>query len=148
MSRYETFDRSRLQRGSLEERGCDVWKSQIAELASPEQPLDSAGLCSVALAIRKARQNDKPVVAMIGGHPIKLGLSRFLIDLMEQGFVTHLATNGAGLIHEFELFFESAHEETSITWSCDSRTRSFCLARCSRESTACSETPRCSAICR
>ena len=36
MSRYETFERSRLQLRSLEERGCDLWEPQIAELTSPE----------------------------------------------------------------------------------------------------------------
>jgi hypothetical protein len=40
---------------------------------------------------------------MMGAHPIKLGLSRFLVDLIERRLVTLLATNGAGLVHDFEL---------------------------------------------
>ena len=31
------------------------------------------------------------------------GNSRYIIDLMERGVLTHLATNGAGAIHDFEL---------------------------------------------
>jgi hypothetical protein len=54
-------------------------------------------------AILVARRAGHPVVLILGGHPIKLGLSRYLIDLMERRLITHLATNGAGLIHDFEL---------------------------------------------
>ncbi len=39
----------------------------------------------------------------MGGHPIKLGLSRYLIDLIERRLITHLATNGSALVHDFEL---------------------------------------------
>jgi len=116
MSRYETFDRSRLQLRSLEERGCDLWEPNVAELASPQQPLDCESLRQVALAIREATQNLSPVIVMIGGHPIKLGLSRFLIDLMERGLVTHLATNGAGLIHDFELALHGGTSEDVAKW--------------------------------
>ena len=116
MSRYETFDRSRLQLRSLEERGCDIWEPQVAELARPGEPLDNSSLRSVALAINEARRNNKPVIVMIGGHPIKLGLSRFLIDLMERGLVTHLATNGAGLIHDFELAMHGGTSEDVAKW--------------------------------
>jgi hypothetical protein len=40
---------------------------------------------------------------MIGAHVIKRGLSLLLVDLMERGFITHLAGNGAVSIHDFEL---------------------------------------------
>lgn len=54
-------------------------------------------------AIVSARINDKPVIAMIGGHVIKCGLSPILISLMEQDILTGLAMNGAGSIHDFEI---------------------------------------------
>jgi len=53
---------------------------------------------------------------MIGGHPIKLGLSRFLIDLMEREFISLLATNGAGLIHDFELAAYGGTSEDVAKW--------------------------------
>jgi hypothetical protein len=56
------------------------------------------------------------VLLMMGAHPIKLGLSRYLIDLVERGLVTHLATNGAGLIHDFELALAGGTSEDVARW--------------------------------
>jgi len=53
--------------------------------------------------IKKALTNNRPVIFSMGAHVIKNGLSRYLIALMEKRFITHLATNGAGSIHDFEL---------------------------------------------
>lgn len=53
---------------------------------------------------------------MIGGHPIKLGLSRFLIDLIERGCISLLATNGSGLIHDFELAAYGGTSEDVAKW--------------------------------
>src|SRR5262249_45558766 len=58
----------------------------------------------------------RPVVLMMGGHPIKLGLSRFLIDLIERRLITHLATNGAGIIHDFELALAGGTSEDVARW--------------------------------
>jgi hypothetical protein len=57
----------------------------------------------LASAVRSAKQQHKQVIVMFGGHVIKVGMSLFLIDLMKRGFITHLATNGAGSIHDFEI---------------------------------------------
>ena len=53
---------------------------------------------------------------MMGAHPIKLGLSRFLIDLIARRRITHLATNGAGLIHDFELASFGGTSESVAQW--------------------------------
>lgn len=45
----------------------------------------------------------KPVVWGLGGHVIKCGLAPVLIDLMERGFATAFALNGAAAIHDFEI---------------------------------------------
>ena len=55
--------------------------------------------------IRKARKDGRPVVIAFGAHTIKNGLGPVLIRLMEQGWLTHLATNGAGIIHDWEFSF-------------------------------------------
>jgi hypothetical protein len=39
----------------------------------------------------------------LGAHVVKTGLGPILIDLMERGFVSALATNGAAIIHDFEV---------------------------------------------
>jgi hypothetical protein len=56
--------------------------------------------------IRSARANDKPVVVAFGAHTIKNGLGLVLLSLMERGWLTHLATNGAGVIHDWEFAFQ------------------------------------------
>lgn len=53
--------------------------------------------------VLRAREAGKPILWGLGAHVIKVGLSPLVIDLMEQGFVTGLALNGAGLVHDFEL---------------------------------------------
>jgi hypothetical protein len=64
----------------------------------------------------EARRNDRPVILMMGAHPIKLGLSRFIIDLMRRRLVTHVATNGAGIIHDFELSLGAGTSENVPRW--------------------------------
>lgn len=55
--------------------------------------------------IFEAKKKGNPVIVMFGAHVVKVGLSRYLMALMEKGFITALATNGAGVIHDFELSF-------------------------------------------
>lgn len=54
-------------------------------------------------ALRTARQRQKGIIWAMGGHVIKCGLNPVLIDLMRRGYVTALAMNGAGAIHDFEV---------------------------------------------
>jgi deoxyhypusine synthase len=56
-------------------------------------------------AIVRARKNGRPVILGMGAHPIKVGLSPVIIDLMTRDIITALATNGACIIHDFELSF-------------------------------------------
>jgi hypothetical protein len=58
---------------------------------------------AVVQSIVKARQANRPVIVGFGAHVIKCGLSPVLIDLMQRGIITALATNGSGGIHDFEL---------------------------------------------
>jgi len=64
--------------------------------------------------IVSARRKKKGIIFMLGAHTIKCGLSPVLIDLMQRGYVTHLATNGAGAIHDLELaYWGKTSEEVS-----------------------------------
>ena len=45
----------------------------------------------------------RAVLAMLGGHVIKVGLGPLLIELMRRRVITHLAMNGSAAIHDFEL---------------------------------------------
>jgi hypothetical protein len=53
--------------------------------------------------ILRARARRRPVLWGLGAHVVKVGLSPVLIDLMERGFVTGIALNGAGVVHDFEV---------------------------------------------
>jgi len=50
-----------------------------------------------------AAAGKRGVVAMLGGHVIKVGLGPLLIELMRRKVVTHIAMNGSAAIHDFEL---------------------------------------------
>lgn len=103
MSRYPRFDRRDILLRPISHRTHDLLAENVLPLVPPAEPLRSLPLARVAEAIRKARHNKRPVVLMLGGHPIKLGLSKFINHLIEQEFITLVATNGAGIIHDFEL---------------------------------------------
>ncbi|HET7293821.1 MAG TPA: hypothetical protein VFM88_15460 [Vicinamibacteria bacterium] len=60
-------------------------------------------LRALAADVSRARSRRRPVLWGLGGHVFKVGLSPVLIDLMERGFVTGIALNGAGVVHDFEL---------------------------------------------
>jgi hypothetical protein len=58
---------------------------------------------AVVAAIANAARNGRAVVAMLGGHIVKTGVAPVLIELMERHVITHLAMNGSGAIHDFEI---------------------------------------------
>lgn len=60
-------------------------------------------LRAVAQAIVRAHRRRRPVILGMGAHPIKVGLSPLVIDLMNRGLLTAIALNGAGIIHDFEI---------------------------------------------
>ena len=116
MSRYPLFDRRTVNLQPVEDRGHDLVVANVAPLQSTVPPFSHPDFKTLIKAIQQARQNERPVVVILGGHPIKLGLSRYLIDLMERGLVTHVATNGAGIIHDFELALVGGTSEDVAKW--------------------------------
>ncbi|EKD49867.1 MAG: hypothetical protein ACD_63C00024G0008 [uncultured bacterium] len=65
--------------------------------------LSANDLKNLVLDMKKARRKKRQIIWMIGGHVVKTGLAPLIIDLMKKGFVTHVAMNGAGSIHDFEI---------------------------------------------
>ncbi|MGN6385995.1 MAG: hypothetical protein ACTHMT_07115 [Verrucomicrobiota bacterium] len=57
---------------------------------------------SSATAILKAREKDATVMLIYGAHLLRNGAASILERMMAEGFITHLATNGAGTIHDWE----------------------------------------------
>jgi len=116
MSRYKTFDRGRIELKMLSVRGHDLTVDACLPLEPPTEPLSHGEFRQLLDRIRTAREQHRPVIIMMGGHPIKLGLSRYLIDLMERKLITHIATNGAGIIHDFELALAGGTSENVAKW--------------------------------
>jgi hypothetical protein len=73
--------------------------------------LAAADFKTIVGAIVDARRGDGGVVWGLGAHVIKTGLGPVLIDLMERGFVSALAVNGAAVIHDFEIALVGATSE-------------------------------------
>jgi hypothetical protein len=77
---------------------------QVLELVGKLPHLLAADtLRAIATAITAARASGRAIIWGIGGHVIKTGLAPILIDLMRRGYVTAVATNGSGIIHDFEI---------------------------------------------
>jgi hypothetical protein len=100
---YPTFDRSQLRVRPLGERVHDMTLDEVLPLDAALRLNESPELCAVAERVRAARAQGRPVILMMGAHVIKVGLSRYVIDLLQQGVVTHVAANGACVIHDYEL---------------------------------------------
>jgi len=67
--------------------------------------LAAQSLKEIARRISRAHRNRKTVLVGMGAHPIKVGLSPLIIDFMEQGIISAVAMNGAGIIHDFEIAY-------------------------------------------
>jgi len=65
--------------------------------------LGGADLREVVRRICKSREQKRPVLLGMGAHPIKVGLSPVIIDLMERSVLAGVAMNGAGIIHDAEM---------------------------------------------
>lgn len=65
--------------------------------------LKARDLYAVVLALADAIENNRAVVWMMGAHPIKCGLSPLLAEMLRRGWISTLALNGAGAIHDYEI---------------------------------------------
>lgn len=100
------LDLSRLRVLPLSERR-SLTKAEdiLVPLDRPLPPVGEAVEFAAAEAagrIRAAREKDAQVILMYGAHLLRNGAALILTDLMEKGWITHLATNGAGTIHDWE----------------------------------------------
>jgi hypothetical protein len=119
---YEEFDLSGVRTYPLASRKS---KANAADFAKPftrgatfQQWLDSLpailgarDVRRVVQAIVDAKSAGAGIVWGIGAHVIKTGVSPLLVDLMHRGYVSALATNGAGIIHDFEIALSGSTSE-------------------------------------
>lgn len=122
MTKFEKIDLKRVTTYSIAERQSKVQSGQLAAahragasfqdfLAALPSVLKASDLLNLAQDIVEARRQDLPVVLMMGAHVIKVGLSPVLIQAMRDGYITSLAMNGAGSIHDTELAYHGATSE-------------------------------------
>jgi hypothetical protein len=102
-SKYPVFDRSRLRVKPLAERVHDLQLNHWMALDDPAPEFQHADLPKIAGCLKSAQSNNAARVLLMGAHVIRAGVNRHIIDLLERGFIDHIAMNGAGPIHDFEL---------------------------------------------
>jgi hypothetical protein len=109
-SKSSTFDRSLLKLAPLKSRKHLFFIDEILPLGP--SPKTDESFAVVADRIQKAKRANASVILMMGAHVIRSGVQRYLIDLMEQGYLNCIAMNGAGAIHDFELALIGATTES------------------------------------
>jgi hypothetical protein len=102
-SKYQTFDRSRLAVKPLSEREHDLHLDRWLALEDEAPLYEHRDLDEIAKRLHLAKESRAARVLIIGAHVIRAGVNRHIIDLMERGYIDHLAMNGAGTIHDYEL---------------------------------------------
>ncbi len=114
MSEYEEIDLNKIKTYSISNR---LSKVKIADFAKSYQRgaslnqflsnlpniLIGADFKQLIKSIVNAHRSEKQIIAMMGAHVIKCGLSPLMIQLMEVGVIKCMAMNGAGIIHDTEV---------------------------------------------
>jgi hypothetical protein len=109
---HVAFDRSRLLIKPLADRQHDLDLSSLLPLDAPPPDFAHAALPTLAARLHAAKRTGAARIALMGAHVLKDGVSRYLIDMMERGDLTHLAMNGAGPIHDWEFALIGATTES------------------------------------
>jgi hypothetical protein len=119
---YQEFDVAGVRTYPLKSRASKARHESFAQpwdpatglhgwLAALPDVLAAADFRAVVQAMSRAHQERRAIVWGLGAHVIKTGLGPVLIDLMERGFVSAIALNGAGLIHDYEIAIGGATSE-------------------------------------
>jgi hypothetical protein len=125
MSKFKKTDLSKVRTIKVSERKTKAEITRFGKLCDPDTSisdfmqslpdyLKARDLLQVAEGIAKARLQNSALIWMMGAHPIKVGLSDIIVDLAENKFISHIALNGAGVIHDIEMaFFGRTSEEVA-----------------------------------
>jgi len=115
-SRYSDFRWERLHVKLLRYRKGD--RTTVDDIVPPpHQPLPMVGktagteLANLAFAISSAFKRRAPVILFIGGHTVKAGMNEMINMLIQERIVTHVACNGAALLHDWELAYHGSTSE-------------------------------------
>ena len=117
MTIYENFQPIDLENISTYELASRPSKVTVKDFAAPIDESDSLkgfldslpnilavrSLREIAVQIKRAKDLNKPIVWGIGGHFVKTGLAPVMVDLMNRGYVSAIASNGSVLVHDTEI---------------------------------------------
>jgi hypothetical protein len=121
-SKLKPFPRDEIQTYSLRSRKSKI---SIKEFSKPFLPKEEFNQFIQSLPdilagkdfkefltlMHRARRKRKAIIFALGGHVIKVGLNPLLIRLMEEGWISGFALNGAGVIHDFEIAYSGNTSE-------------------------------------
>lgn len=122
--KYEALDLAQVRTYSIRKRKHLARQTDFAGIPEPHdsigqflailpQVLKAKNFVSLADTLAAAARK-RPVIALLGAHVIKCGLSPVIIDLIRNGLLTHVAVTGAGAIHDLEVaFFGQTSEEVA-----------------------------------
>ena len=108
---FPAFDRRRLHIKPIAERQHDLDLAHLLPLDAPSTFVHPA-IATLGQRLAEARLAAAARIALMGAHVLRAGVSRHLIDMMERGLLSHLAMNGAGPIHDWELAMIGATTES------------------------------------
>ena len=97
------LDFSKIKTISIKQRKNKVNLNDLIKPENSKMLINSKDFDELVDRIITAHKNNKQIIFMIGAHVIKVGMSLLIIDLMKKGVIKHIAMNGAGPIHDFEL---------------------------------------------
>jgi hypothetical protein len=109
---YPAFDRSRLIVKPLAQRQHDLDLAHLLPLDAPLPVFDHPAIPILGQRLAAAKSSGSARIALMGAHVLRAGVSGHLIDLMQRGLLSHLAMNGAGPIHDWELALVGATTES------------------------------------
>jgi hypothetical protein len=109
---YPQFDRSRLRLQPLAQREHMLSLKDQLPLDGQAPAFEDPAMPILARRLVEARQRGAARILMIGAHVIRAGVAAHLIDLLRRGLISHVATNGAGPIHDWELALIGATTES------------------------------------
>jgi hypothetical protein len=109
---FPLFDRSRLRLQPLARRQHDLDLSALLPLDVAPPPFDQSAVPTLGRRLADARRRGAARLLIMGAHVLRAGVSRHLIDLLQRGLIDHVAMNGAGPIHDWELAMIGATTES------------------------------------
>ncbi|HEY7979918.1 MAG TPA: hypothetical protein VID19_00420 [Candidatus Eremiobacteraceae bacterium] len=111
---FPSLDLNRLSLTALDARPSKVGRETLAKSYAAGQTFEQfwnslpdvlavRDLRALVAGVAQAHQDGKAIAVGAGGHVIKTGLAPIIVDLMRDGIVNAVATNGSVCIHDVEL---------------------------------------------